>query len=238
MYYFLPKARRSGRSTPTASRSCISGRWSSSTSGPGPHHLLYTALPDWAQTLGMIFSVMLWAPVLGRHAQRPAHPARRLGQAAHRPRDQVLRRGRHLLRHVHLRGPAAVDQERQRAGPLHRLDHRPRPRRRAGLERLHGLRHALLAGAAPVGAPSCGASAWPRRTSGSRPSASCSTWSRCGSAASARASSGARSTPTASSSTPTSSRACSPRRLMYQMRLHRRLALLRQLPAGRRQPGR
>ena len=31
----------------------------------GPHHLLYTALPDWSQTLGMIFSVMLWAPSWG-----------------------------------------------------------------------------------------------------------------------------------------------------------------------------
>ncbi len=28
----------------------------------GPHHLLYTALPDWAQTLGMAFSIMLWMP--------------------------------------------------------------------------------------------------------------------------------------------------------------------------------
>ncbi|KYG63774.1 cytochrome C oxidase Cbb3 [Bdellovibrio bacteriovorus] len=31
----------------------------------GPHHLLYTSLPDWAQTLGMIFSLMLWAPSWG-----------------------------------------------------------------------------------------------------------------------------------------------------------------------------
>jgi cytochrome c oxidase cbb3-type subunit 1 len=31
----------------------------------GPHHLHYTALPDWAQTLGMIFSVMLWMPSWG-----------------------------------------------------------------------------------------------------------------------------------------------------------------------------
>lgn len=31
----------------------------------GPHHLLYTSMPDWAQTLGMIFSVMLWAPSWG-----------------------------------------------------------------------------------------------------------------------------------------------------------------------------
>ncbi|MBX7502511.1 cytochrome-c oxidase, cbb3-type subunit I [Qipengyuania sp. YG27] len=31
----------------------------------GPHHLLYTALPDWAQTLGMVFSVVLWMPSWG-----------------------------------------------------------------------------------------------------------------------------------------------------------------------------
>jgi cytochrome c oxidase cbb3-type subunit 1 len=31
----------------------------------GPHHLLYTALPEWAQTLGMTFSVMLWMPSWG-----------------------------------------------------------------------------------------------------------------------------------------------------------------------------
>ena len=64
MYYFLPKA---------ADRPVFSYRlsiihfwalvfiyiWA------GPHHLLYTALPDWAQTLGMIFSLMLWAPSWG-----------------------------------------------------------------------------------------------------------------------------------------------------------------------------
>jgi cytochrome c oxidase cbb3-type subunit I len=31
----------------------------------GPHHLHYTALPDWTQTLGMTFSVMLWMPSWG-----------------------------------------------------------------------------------------------------------------------------------------------------------------------------
>ena len=31
----------------------------------GPHHLHYTALPDWAQTLGMTFSVILWMPSWG-----------------------------------------------------------------------------------------------------------------------------------------------------------------------------
>ncbi|HSD32513.1 MAG TPA: cytochrome-c oxidase, cbb3-type subunit I [Gemmatimonadales bacterium] len=31
----------------------------------GPHHLLYSALPEWAQTLGMVFSIMLLAPSWG-----------------------------------------------------------------------------------------------------------------------------------------------------------------------------
>ncbi|MCP5086657.1 MAG: cytochrome-c oxidase, cbb3-type subunit I [Rhodobacteraceae bacterium] len=31
----------------------------------GPHHLHYTALPDWAQTLGMVFSIILWMPSWG-----------------------------------------------------------------------------------------------------------------------------------------------------------------------------
>ena len=31
----------------------------------GPHHLHYTALPEWTQTLGMVFSIMLWMPSWG-----------------------------------------------------------------------------------------------------------------------------------------------------------------------------
>ena len=64
MYYFLPKA---------ANRPVYSYRlsiihfwalifiyiWA------GPHHLLYSALPDWAQSLGVVFSVMLIAPSWG-----------------------------------------------------------------------------------------------------------------------------------------------------------------------------
>ncbi|MEZ4984243.1 MAG: cytochrome-c oxidase, cbb3-type subunit I [Saprospiraceae bacterium] len=64
MYYFVPKA---------ANRPVYSYRlsiihfwalifiyiWA------GPHHLLYTSLPDWAQSLGMVFSLMLIAPSWG-----------------------------------------------------------------------------------------------------------------------------------------------------------------------------
>ena len=49
----------------------------------GPHHLHYTALPDWAQTLGMVFRYALDAE-LGRHDQRPDDPERGLGQGANR----------------------------------------------------------------------------------------------------------------------------------------------------------
>jgi cytochrome c oxidase cbb3-type subunit I/II len=64
MYYFVPKA--AGR--PIYSyRLSIVHFWALVLIyiWAGPHHLLYTALPDWAQTLGMVFSIMLWAPSWG-----------------------------------------------------------------------------------------------------------------------------------------------------------------------------
>ncbi len=64
MYYYLPKA----ANRPVYSyRLSIVHFWSLVFIyiWAGPHHLLYTALPDWAQTLGMIFSLMLWAPSWG-----------------------------------------------------------------------------------------------------------------------------------------------------------------------------
>src|SRR4026207_479177 len=64
MYYFLPKA--SGR--PVFSyRLSILHFWALIFIyiWAGPHHLHYTALPSWASTLGMIFSVMLWMPSWG-----------------------------------------------------------------------------------------------------------------------------------------------------------------------------
>ena len=64
MYYFLPKA--AGR--PVYSyRLSIIHFWSLIFLyiWAGPHHLLYSALPDWAQSLGTVFSVMLIAPSWG-----------------------------------------------------------------------------------------------------------------------------------------------------------------------------
>lgn len=64
MYYFVPKA--AGR--PVYSyRLSIVHFWSLVFLyiWAGPHHLLYTSLPEWAQSLGMVFSIMLLAPSWG-----------------------------------------------------------------------------------------------------------------------------------------------------------------------------
>jgi cytochrome c oxidase cbb3-type subunit I/II len=64
MYYFLPKA----ANRPVYSyRLSIIHFWSLIFIyiWAGPHHLLYTSLPDWAQSLGTVFSIMLIAPSWG-----------------------------------------------------------------------------------------------------------------------------------------------------------------------------
>lgn len=64
MYYFLPKA----ANRPVFSyRLSILHFWSLIFIyiWAGPHHLHYTALPAWASTLGMLFSIMLWMPSWG-----------------------------------------------------------------------------------------------------------------------------------------------------------------------------
>ncbi|MDH4323837.1 MAG: cytochrome-c oxidase, cbb3-type subunit I [Betaproteobacteria bacterium] len=64
MYYFIPK--QAGR--PIYSyRLSVVHFWSLifTYMWAGPHHLHYTALPDWAQSLGMVFSLILLAPSWG-----------------------------------------------------------------------------------------------------------------------------------------------------------------------------
>ena len=64
MYYYLPKA----ANRPVYSyRLSIIHFWSLIFIyiWAGPHHLLYSSLPDWAQSLGTVFSVMLIAPSWG-----------------------------------------------------------------------------------------------------------------------------------------------------------------------------
>ena len=116
----------------------------------GPHHLHYTALPDWAQTLGMTFSIMLWMPSWGGMI----NGLMTLSGAWDKLRtDPVLRM---LVVSVAFygmstfEGPLMSIKVGQLAQPLHRLDHRPRAFRRARLGRLRLLRRALLPGAVAV----------------------------------------------------------------------------------------
>ena len=64
MYYFMPKA--AGRPVFSYKLSILHF-WSLVFIyiWAGPHHLHYTARPEWASTLGMLFSVMLWMPSWG-----------------------------------------------------------------------------------------------------------------------------------------------------------------------------
>ena len=64
MYYFIPKQ----ANRPVYSyRLSVVHFWAliSTYMWAGPHHLHYTALPDWAQSLGMVFSLILLAPSWG-----------------------------------------------------------------------------------------------------------------------------------------------------------------------------
>ena len=64
MYYFVPKQ----ANRPVYSyRLSVVHFWAliATYMWAGPHHLHYTSLPDWAQTLGMLFSVILLAPSWG-----------------------------------------------------------------------------------------------------------------------------------------------------------------------------
>ena len=134
MYYFVPK--QAGR--PVYSyRLSIVHFWAliSIYMWAGPHHLHYTSLPDWAQSLGMVFSLILLAPSWGGMI----NGLMTLSGAWHKLRtDPILKFMIVALSFYGMcdvRGPDDVHQDGQRAVALHRLDHRPRARRRARLGR-------------------------------------------------------------------------------------------------------
>ena len=149
MYYFVPK--RADR--PVYSyRLSIVHFWSLIFLyiWAGPHHLHYTALPDWAQTLGMTFSIMLWMPSWGGMINGLMTLSGAWDKLRTDPVIRMLVVVRGLLRHVHLRGAADEHQVGQRAVALYRLDHRACAFRRARLGRLHHLRRRLLPRAVAV----------------------------------------------------------------------------------------
>jgi len=131
MYYFIPK--QAGR--PVYSyRLSVVHFWSLifTYMWAGPHHLHYTALPDWAQSIGMLFSLVLLAPSWGGMI----NGIMTLSGAWHKLRTD--------------RRADDGDQDRQRAVALHRLDCRPCAQRRAGLGRHGDVRQPVLHDPAPL----------------------------------------------------------------------------------------
>ena len=187
MYYFVPK--RAER--PVYSyRLSIVHFWSLIFLyiWAGPHHLHYTALPDWAQTLGMTFSIMLWMPSWGGMI----NGLMTLSGAWDKLRtDPVLR--------IHGRRRSPSTACRTFEGPL------------MSIKAVNALSATTPTGPSATSIPARSAgsafitfgavyclvpwlwnrerstrSAWSSGTSGSRPSASFSTSPRCGSPASCR----------------------------------------------------
>ena len=126
MYYFVPKA--AGR--PVYSyRLSIVHFWSLVFIyiWAGPHHLLNTALPGWLQSLGMIFSLMLWAPSWGGMLNGLLTLRGAWDKLRTDPVPEILCGRRDLLRYGHFRGAAARDPIRKCHRTLYGLDHRPCP---------------------------------------------------------------------------------------------------------------
>ena len=139
MYYFVPK--QAGR--PIYSyRLSIVHFWAliSIYMWAGPHHLHYTSLPDWVQSLGMVFSVILLAPSWGGMI----NGIMTLSGAWHKLRtDPILKFLIVSLSFYGMstfEGPDDVDQDGERAVAQHRLDHRTCAFGGAGMGCLHGHR--------------------------------------------------------------------------------------------------
>ncbi len=104
MYYFIPK--QAGRPVYSYRLSIIHFWaliflyiWA------GPHHLHYTALPDWAQILGMVFSIVLWMPSWGGMINGLMTLQGAWDKLRTDPVLRMLVVSVGLLRHVDVRGP-------------------------------------------------------------------------------------------------------------------------------------
>ena len=150
MYYFVPK--QAGRPVYSYKLSIIHFWaliflyiWA------GPHHLHYTALPDWASTLGMVFSIVLWMPSWGGMI----NGLMTLEGAWDKIRtDPIIRMFVASLAFYGMstfEGPMMSIRAVNSPVALHRLDHRPRAFGRARLERSHHLRLPLLPDAKALG---------------------------------------------------------------------------------------
>ena len=149
MYYFIPKA---------ANRPIYSYRlsvvhfWSLIFMyiWAGPHHLHWTALPDWTQTLGMAFSIMLWMPSWGGMINGLMTLSGAWDKLRTDPglRFSVTAVGFYGM--STFEGPVMSIRDVNALSHYTDWDDRPRAFRRAGLGGVHQLRRDLLSGAGAV----------------------------------------------------------------------------------------
>jgi hypothetical protein len=165
MYYFLPKA----ANRPVFSyrlRSFIFGRLIFIYIWAGPHHLLYTALPDWAQSLGMVFSVMLVAPSWGGMLNGLLTLRGAWDKVRQDPMLKFMVVAVTAYGMATLEGPVLAI-KRSMPFALHGLDHCPCAHRALGLERIPHLQRALLAVPAALQHEALVRFGWPTTISGS-----------------------------------------------------------------------
>ena len=186
MYYYLPT--RAGRPIFSYRLSIISFwgitflyMWA------GSHHLHYTALPQWVQTLGMTFSVMLLVPSWAS----AGNALLTLNGAWHKVRDDATLRFMMVAAVFYglstFEGSFMAIRSGQLAVALHGLDHRARARRCARLGRDDYVRRDLCVGAVALEARAdVFRRGWSKRTSGSPLPERSSTYLRCGIPASSR----------------------------------------------------
>ena len=117
----------------------------------GPHHLHYTALPDWASTLGMVFSVMLWMPSWGGMVNGLMTLSGAWDKIRTDPIIRMMVVSLAFYGMATFEGPMMSIRAVQRAEPLHRLDDRACPFGRARLERPDYVRRAVFPRAQALG---------------------------------------------------------------------------------------
>ncbi len=141
MYYFVP---RQAQQPLWSYRFSIVNFWAliSIYMWAGSHHLLYTALPDWVQSVGMVFSVVLLMPSIGSAANGLMTFNGSWHKVRIDPAAKFMVHGAGLLRGLDVRRFDDGGQVGELADSLHRLDRRARALRR---HRLGGDDHHWLA---------------------------------------------------------------------------------------------
>ena len=116
----------------------------------GPHHLMFSSLPDWVQTLGMVFSIILWAPSWGAAINGIMTVSPEWGKLRNDIALRFMMMSLVFYAIATFEGSLFAIKSLNAMVALHRVDHRACARRRAGLGCHDYHRRAVCAGPAVV----------------------------------------------------------------------------------------